>query len=132
LAFCGILFLSATVAAGEPLEVHMSIYTGQEIIDSHEPYPYEQGYIYYYPQEQGTRTVSFRHKFYFDPLETGIIECYWKDLSVSGDQWHYFAQESFCFIPTTIELYSGSDKIAYQFVVTHYYDFALPVFIKAY
>jgi hypothetical protein len=128
--------LVMTMPVKATVEVHTNIFTGQTIQVNLESWPEEQGYVFYWPQEQGTRTVEIWHQLWFDPLERGIVSFYWKDMSIPNDQWHYWTRKDFGlpypYFNAKTELYSGSKYIAYRFVITHYYDFTMPIYVRVY
>lgn len=132
------VFATVMPAVAVNSELHTSIFTGETIVVAPEPWPEQQAVVFYWPQEEGTRTVTIHHRIYFDPRNdpTGIgnVKFYWKDMAVSNDQWHYWTIKDFGFLYPNAKttLYSGSNTIAYQFVITHYSDFTLPIFVHVY
>lgn len=133
--FAMFLAASAVASASTPdFQTTYNIHTGQQICVWTAHYPDQQGHVYYYPHEKGTRTVSIWHNMYTDSYETGITQYYWIDKSKPNDTWHLFTTQSFGFLfPTKVKLYSGSNTIYYQFVVTNCDENnALPVQVKVY
>ncbi|MEA1937361.1 MAG: hypothetical protein U9N04_04605 [Patescibacteria group bacterium] len=132
-----LLCVMAMPAAAQS-ELHTSIVTGQTKTVAPEPWPEQQAFVFYWPHEAETRTVTVHHRFFFDPRSDpsgfGNVKFYWKDLAIPNDQWHYWDIKEFGFIYPNAKttLYSGSNTIAYQFVITHYHSFALPIFVHVY
>lgn len=119
-----VLFSTAILSSATEVEstIYTTIYTGQEKEVCMYPWPEENAYVFYYPNEQGSRTFTAWHQDIFEPSAVGTVEFYWKDTAVPNDSWHQWTtQPVHCYWPRyETTLYSGSSTIIYKFSVAHH------------
>jgi hypothetical protein len=74
--------------------------------------------VYYYPNEQGTRTFTAWHETVIAWDKVAGLSFYYRDTSVPNDPWHLWDNKSVGFLwpKATQSLYSGSSTIEYKFV----------------
>lgn len=74
--------------------------------------------VYYYPNEQGTRTFTSWHSTIIAWDKVAAVSFYYRDSSIPNDPWHSWTNKGVGYLwpKATQSLYSGSNTIEYMFV----------------
>lgn len=109
-------FMMAIVLPSKVFATDYIVNTGEEInfVLTEEG----QCIVYYYPEEQGTRTFTSWHSTAIAWDKVAAVTFYYRDIAVPNDPWHSWDNKAVGYLwpKTTQSLYSGSSTIQYKFV----------------